>query len=87
MTGRAAPDFRTAEGRKKLRGPLMIGGVVIVAIAAFFFWLTGGRYESTDDSYVQAAKLMVSAEISGKVQTVDVKEGQQVKKGDQFVQP
>ena len=43
-----------------LRRVLMIGGVAIVAAVSLAFWLTGGRYVSTDDSYVQAAKLMVS---------------------------
>ena len=64
-----------------LRRVLMIGGVAIVAVAALTFWLMGGRYVSTDDSYVQAAKLMVSTDVSGLVQTVNVREGQNVKKG------
>lgn len=64
-----------------LRRVLMFGGVALVAIAALAFWLMGGRYVSTDDSYVQAAKLMVSTDVSGLVQDVDVREGQHVKKG------
>lgn len=70
-----------ATTKQKLRGPLMIGGTVIVAIAAFSMWFTGGRYVSTDDAYVHARKLMVSAEVSGKVAEVDVKEGDPVAKG------
>jgi membrane fusion protein, multidrug efflux system len=42
----------------------------------------GGRYVSTDDAYVHAAKLMVSTDISGIVSSVDVHEGQTVKAGD-----
>ncbi|MBU6471079.1 MAG: HlyD family secretion protein, partial [Alphaproteobacteria bacterium] len=56
-------------------------GVVAVALGALVSWLMGGRYVSTDDAYVQAAKLMVSTDVSGLVQDVDVKEGQVVKKG------
>jgi membrane fusion protein (multidrug efflux system) len=65
-----------------LRRVLMIGGVALVASVALAFWLTGGRYVSTDDSYVQTAKLMVSTDVSGLVNTVNVREGQHVRKGD-----
>jgi membrane fusion protein (multidrug efflux system) len=76
-------DFvgRVRADRGLLRRVLMFGGVALVAIAALAFWLMGGRYVTTDDSYVQAAKLMVSTDVSGLVQDVDVREGQHVKKG------
>ncbi|MBU6443353.1 MAG: HlyD family secretion protein [Alphaproteobacteria bacterium] len=72
---------RLAADRAQLRRVLMIAGVVAVALGALVSWLMGGRYVSTDDAYVQAAKLMVSTDVSGLVQDVDVKEGQVVKKG------
>jgi membrane fusion protein, multidrug efflux system len=46
------------------------------------FYMMGGRYVSTDDAYIHAAKLMVSTDISGLVSSVDVREGQTVKAGD-----
>src|ERR1700761_1118741 len=64
-----------------LRRILMIGGVAIVALAALTFWLMSDRYISSDDSYVQAATLMVSTDVSGLVKTVNVREGESVKKG------
>ncbi len=73
---------RLAADRAQLRRILMIGGVALVALGALASWLMGGRYVSTDDAYVQAAKLMVSTDVSGLVQDVDVKEGQVVKTGD-----
>jgi membrane fusion protein (multidrug efflux system) len=83
--GRAptAPGFiaRLRKDRAALRRVLMFGGIALVAIASVAFWLMGGRYVSTDDAYVQAAKLMVSTDVSGLVQDVDVHEGQHVKKG------
>jgi membrane fusion protein (multidrug efflux system) len=82
---RASPlgDFieRLRSDRAFLRRVLMIGGVVVVAVVSLAFWLTGGRYVSTDDAEVQAAKLMVSTDVSGLVKTVNVVEGQRVKKG------
>ncbi|MBS0472054.1 MAG: HlyD family secretion protein [Proteobacteria bacterium] len=68
--------------KARLRRVLMIWGAGIVAALVAFFWLTGGRYVSTDDAYVHAAKLMVSTDVSGLVKEVNVREGQVVKKGD-----
>ena len=69
------------EDKARLRRVLMIGGVAIVAVVALGVWLTGGRYVGTDDSYVRAAKLMVTTDVSGLVKTVDVRQGQHVKQG------
>ena len=70
-----------AERMARLRAPLMIGGVAIVAIVAAYVYLTGGRYESTDDAYTQSAGVDISSNLAGRVIEVDVKEGQQVKAG------
>ena len=68
--------------RSYTRPVLMLGGIAIVAVGAGYMWLTGGRYVSTDDAYIRAAKLMVSTDVSGIVSDVDVKEGQTVAAGD-----
>src|SRR3954468_20921435 len=81
VSGKPGFVARLREDRAALRRFLMIGGVVLVAIVSLAFWLISGRYVSTDDSYVQAAKLMVSTDVSGLVKDVDVREGQRVKKG------
>lgn len=68
--------------RKTWGRALMLLGVAVVAVGGVAFWLTGGRYVSTDDAYVEANKLMVSSDVSGLVAEVDVREGQVVHKGD-----
>ena len=45
----------------KLRRPLMIGGPLLVIVVAAYFYITGGRYESTDDAYVRAAQVSISS--------------------------
>jgi membrane fusion protein (multidrug efflux system) len=65
-----------------LRWPLLIGGPVIVIAVVAWFVLTGGRYQSTDDAYVQAARTPISANVSARVVELDVKDNQQVHKGD-----
>jgi membrane fusion protein (multidrug efflux system) len=60
----------------------MFGGILVVAVGSGAYWLTGGRYVSIDDAYVRAAKESLATDISGTVQSVPVREGQRVKKGD-----
>ena len=74
------------QNRRRLRIHLMVGGVALVALVSAVAWFTGGRYASTDNAYVRAAKLMVTTDISGIVSEVNVKEGQTVKAGDVLFQ-
>lgn len=78
-TGKAA--VRRANRARLLRPILMIGGIVVVVIGALLFWLLTGRYVSTDDSYVDAAKVSLSTDVSGLVDQVDVRDNQHVKAG------
>ncbi|HEY3636955.1 MAG TPA: HlyD family secretion protein [Rhizomicrobium sp.] len=64
-----------------LRRVLMIGGVGLVVVGSLAFWLMGDRYVGTDDSYVHAAQLLVSTDVSGLVQDVEVHQGQHVTAG------
>ena len=48
------------------------------------FYLNGGRYVTTDDAYVGAQKVLITPDISGKIIKVVVKEGQNVKEGDEL---
>jgi membrane fusion protein (multidrug efflux system) len=77
---RTVPLFAAVRRRKRLFLMLVIPAFALLAAAAFY--LSGGRYVSTDDAYVHAAKLMVSTDVSGIVSSVDVHEGQSVKAGD-----
>ena len=71
-----------ALSRRRLRAVLMVGVPLLLAAIAFAAWFSGGRYAATDDAYVRAPKLMVSADVSGLVAEVSVHEGQKVRKGD-----
>lgn len=68
--------------RRWLR-PLLMGLVpaVLLAIGAYIY-LTSGRYVSTDNAYVQRDKVSISADVSGRITEVDVRENQQVRRGD-----
>jgi membrane fusion protein (multidrug efflux system) len=76
--------LRGALGRLRTRylRVLLLGGVPAVALAlAAQVYLSGGRYVSTDNAYVKADKIAVSADISGRVVAVTVREHQQVAEG------
>jgi membrane fusion protein (multidrug efflux system) len=64
-----------------LRPVLMIGGVVAVLVVALFMWLFGGVTVSTDDSYIDAAKVSLSTDVSGLVDQVFVRDNQHVEAG------
>jgi membrane fusion protein (multidrug efflux system) len=59
----------------------MIGGVAVVAVGALLVWLASGRYVTTDDTYVDAAKVSLSTDVSGTVDEVDVRDNQHVQAG------
>src|SRR5438132_11980920 len=59
---------------------LLFGPLALVAVASYFY-LTGGRYVSTDDSYVHADNTMISTDVPGRVVEVAVRENEQVKAG------
>jgi membrane fusion protein (multidrug efflux system) len=64
----------------------MAAGILAVVGGSTVFWLRGGRYASTDDALVQAAKLLVTTDVTGIVSSVNVHENQGVRAGDQLFQ-
>ena len=75
---RAQPR-RPWRGRRRL--PLMWGVPLLLLGAGLYFYLTSGRYQSTDDAYVRAAQEAISADVSGRVSEVDVHDNQAVRRG------
>jgi membrane fusion protein, multidrug efflux system len=79
----AEPRRRLLAGLRRYRRFLLLVVLpIVVAIAGFAFYLNGGRYVGTDDAYVGAQKVLITPDISGKIDKVVVKEGQHVKRGD-----
>jgi membrane fusion protein (multidrug efflux system) len=72
--------------RQRLRLPLMLAGPIVVVIAASWWYLTSGRYVSTDDAYVQAARTMISTDVAGRVVNVAVRDNERVIKGQLLFQ-
>jgi membrane fusion protein (multidrug efflux system) len=83
-----APAARTPAKRRGnfVRPILMIGGIAAVIVGSGYVWLTGGRMVSTDDSYVEAAEVNATTDVSGIVSHVLVHEGEAVKTGQVLFQ-
>jgi membrane fusion protein (multidrug efflux system) len=79
----AEPRRRLMAGMRRYRRVLLLIVLPLVALmAGLTFYLNGGRYVTTDDAYVGAQKVLITPDISGKIISVAVKEGQQVSTGD-----
>lgn len=72
----------TGHVRANLRMILLVGLPALAIVVGVAFYLTGGRYISTDNAYIGAQKVMITPDISGKVSEVAVREGQHVSAGD-----
>ena len=72
--------------RERWRVPLMLALPVLLAAAGLYWYLTSGRYESTGDAYLRAAQVAISANVSGRVSEVDVRDNQRVRRGQTLFQ-
>lgn len=64
-----------------LRLILMLVVPAAMALAAGYYYLAGARYVSTDDSYVHADKVTISADVAARVTAIEVHENQAVATG------
>lgn len=67
--------------RQRLRLPLMVAGPAVVVLGGLWWFLTTGRYVETDDAYIQSARTVISADVSGRVLAIEVQDNQRVTKG------
>ena len=71
----------TSIAKERLRRWLLGGGLAAVLVIAAVLYLAGGRYVSTDDAYIQAARANISANIAGRVEKIYVRDNQPVQRG------
>jgi membrane fusion protein (multidrug efflux system) len=80
----ATSSKRTLLGslRRHRRTLMLVVLPLIALVGGVLFYLSGGRYVTTDDAYVGAQKVLITPDISGKIEKVVVREGQRVNEGD-----
>ncbi len=68
--------------RERMRRPLLLLAPLVVVVGGLFFYFGGGRYETTDNAYVQTARVAISADVSGRVVEIAIRDNQVVHRGD-----
>lgn len=83
-----APSRRRGSGLRAMFGSmaslrlfLLILGPVAVLVGAGYFYITGGRYVSTDDARLETPRTWVSTDIPGRVIEIGVHDNQLVERG------
>lgn len=76
----SSDDVEAPRSASRLRRPLMLGALVVAAVVALWFYLSGGRYVTTDNASLQTGQAMISASVNGKVVAIEVHENQAVTK-------
>ena len=66
---------------RRHRGALLVAGPLLAAAIILAFYLAGGRYVSTDDAYIQSARVDISANVSARLDAIYVHDNQPVKAG------
>jgi membrane fusion protein, multidrug efflux system len=66
---------------QRLRWPLMSLAAIAVLGGGIYFYIKGGRYQSTDDAYAQAATVSISANVGGRVSEIVVRDNELVQRG------
>ncbi len=80
-TGPAPPRRASRPFRKQLKWIIAAIVLVVAAIFGFRYWHEASLYESTDNAYVGANQVEVTAQVAGNVVRVYVRDQQHVKAG------
>jgi membrane fusion protein (multidrug efflux system) len=67
---------------KRRRRALMLSVPVLILAAVGAVWLTGGRYQTTENANLKQARIAIASDVAGRVVEVDVADSQRVKAGD-----
>ncbi len=74
----------TLRKRRGLLTAIVIGGAV-VAVLLFFWWLRARNYEWTDDAFIDARTVQISAQVAAAIVDVPVNDNQLVEAGAELV--
>jgi membrane fusion protein, multidrug efflux system len=80
--GQPAATTATRKTRlQRLRWPLMSFALIAAVGGGAYLYFTGGRYQSTDDAYAQAATVSISSNVAGRVSAIEVHDNELVHRG------
>jgi membrane fusion protein (multidrug efflux system) len=73
-----------AKPKRSRRTLIMLAVPLLLAAGGSYVWLTGGRYQETENANLRQAKVMVAAEAAGRIVEVDIADNATVKAGDRL---
>ncbi|RUZ77247.1 HlyD family secretion protein [Mesorhizobium sp. M7A.F.Ca.US.006.01.1.1] len=63
---------------------LMVALPAALAVGGGYVWVTGGRYQETENANLQQAKVSIASDTAGRIVKVDIFDNQSVKRGDEL---
>ncbi|MEO5755630.1 MAG: biotin/lipoyl-binding protein, partial [Mesorhizobium sp.] len=61
---------------------LMIALPALLVVGGGYVWVTGGRYQETENAYLEQAKVSIASDTAGRIVQVGIADNQTVKQGD-----
>jgi membrane fusion protein (multidrug efflux system) len=81
-TEAAAPPAPASKPSRLRRNVLMLLVPCLLIFGGVYVWITGGRFEETENANMRLARITIASEIAGRVVSVKVRENVAVHKGD-----
>lgn len=79
----ANEEDKKPKGQKRFLALVII---IIAAIVGYFLAVNAGKYESTEDAYIETHTVQIAPKVSGQIVEMYVNDNQQVKEGDLVAQ-
>jgi membrane fusion protein, multidrug efflux system len=79
---RSAEPVAERPRRRLLRRVATVALPLTLAVGGGYLWVTGGRYVSTEDAYVQQDRITIMPQVSGDIASVNVHENDAVAAGE-----
>ncbi len=77
------PEPAAPKNKRRLgRYVLMVAVPAALAIGGAYVWVTGGRYQETENANLQQAKVSIASDTAGRIVQVAISDHQTVKQGD-----
>lgn len=78
----AVSHMKPAPRKHGRRFALMALVPLALLVGGTYVWVTGGRYEETENANLRQARIAVTSEVAGRIVSVAIRENQTVKQGD-----
>lgn len=75
-------EIKGAPKTRRSRFALMALVPLALLAGGTYFWVTGGRYEETENANLRQARIAVTSEVAGRIVNVNIRENQIVKQGE-----